>query len=352
MNIYKNFEPNYQNILSAAKNIEATRLPVYDHSVAVTIMEQILNKKFTDLINGNDSEKREFFRLQAEFYKKMGYDAVIFEQCAGPIMPGSGALNGHEDGVIKTRADFEKYPWDEVSDLYFKAYAENFRLLAETMPQGMKSVGGVGNGVFECVQDVVGYMELCYIRADDEQLFADLFAKVGDMLCKIWSRFLIEFGDCFCICRFGDDLGFKSDTLLAHEDVKKHIIPQYKRIVEIVHSHNKPFLLHSCGCIFDVMDEIIDSAKIDAKHSNEDVIAPFQTWVDKYGKKIGNFGGVDTDVLCRRKPQEIKDYVTDVIKNAVGHGGFALGSGNSVPKYVPIEGYIAMNEAVREYRRG
>ncbi|MDR1030283.1 MAG: hypothetical protein LBL76_05370 [Treponema sp.] len=46
----------------------------------------------------------------------------------------------------------------------------------------------------------------------------------------------------------------------------------------------KPFLLHSCGCIFKVMDDLI-AARIDAKHSNEDAIAP-------YGRRIGNFGGL------------------------------------------------------------
>ena len=33
-----------------------------------------------------------------------------------------------------------------------------------------------------------------------------------------------------------------------------------------------------------------------------------------------------------------------------GHGGFAIGTGNSIPDYVPAESYLNMVEIIREYR--
>ena len=139
-------------------------------------------------------------------------------------------------------------------------------------------------------------------------------------------------------------------AILAAFPVKKHIIPQYKRIIELIHSYGKPFLLHSCGNIFGVMDELIDVAGIDAKHSNEDQIAPFSEWVNRYGDRIGNFGGVDVDVLCNSSQSEIKEYVTEVLNRCAGKGGVAIGSGNSIAGYVPIENYLCMVNTVREYR--
>lgn len=347
----REFTPDFNNILMAAGNIEPERMSLYEHFISEKLMEEIMNKKFCDFYYGNRADKLEFFRNHNNFYKMMGYDTVTMERCIGPAMPGSGALGEHKPGVIKNREDIEKYPWDEIPELYFKMYGEDFELLAEAMPQGMKGIGGVGNGVFECVQDVVGYTDLCYISIDDPELYVDLFKRVGDMMYKIWSRFLLKYGDTFCVCRFGDDLGFKSNTLIPAEDIRKHIIPQYKRIVELIHSYNKPFLLHTCGCIFDVMDDIINIAKIDAKHSNEDQIAEFSYWVDKYGDRIGNFGGVDTDHLCRKSEQEIKEIVRETVSYcAHGKGGFAIGSGNSIPAYVPAAGYLAMVETARELR--
>ena len=344
------FEPDYRNIWDAANNRQAKRLPLYEHSIAAEHMETVLNKKFIDLYYGDDADKLEYFRNFCEFFKVMGYDTVTFEACVGPVMPGSGSLGGHVDPVIKTREDFEKYPWDEVPDLYFKQYARDYEALRKAMPAGMKAIGGVGNGIFECVQDVTGYMDLCYMAADDPTLYADMFSAAGRTNAAIWESFLREFGDVFCVVRFGDDMGHKSNLLLSSDDVRKHILPQYKKIVRLTHEYKKPFLLHSCGCIFDIMDDLIDDVRINAKHSNEDQIAPFPFWVEKYGDRIGNFGGIDTDAVCRLDKESMTEYIHEVIAKSEGHGGFAFGSGNSIPKYVPIDQYRHMVETVRRYR--
>jgi uroporphyrinogen decarboxylase len=346
------FTPDYRNIVNAAENKVSSRIPLYEHIISPAIMETIRGEKFAELFDGNYKDKLEFFRHYCAFFRDSGYDAVSFECCTGPVMPGSGALGNHREGVIKNRQDFDAYPWDEIPDMYFEKYSDFFLALGDTMPAGMKGIGGVGNGIFECVQDITGFQELCYIKADDEDLYTALFAKTGDMLVRIWERFLREFGGLFCVCRFGDDLGYKSNTLLSADDIKTLIIPQYRRIVDLVHAQGKPFLLHSCGCIFNVMDDIISGAKIDAKHSNEDVISPYSRWIDDYGSKMGNFGGLDTDVLCDSSPVDVVSYTTGVYRLCEKKGrGVAIGSGNSIPGYVSPERYAQMLDTVRKLRQ-
>jgi uroporphyrinogen decarboxylase len=97
------------------------------------------------------------------------------------------------------------------------------------------------------------------------------------------------------------------------------------------------------------MEDII-AAGIDAKHSNEDAIAPFTTWTEKYGDRIGNFGGIDMDVLCQNSKDKIRTYTLDILEKTYDCGGIAYGSGNSIPHYVPVDGYLAMNETIREFR--
>lgn len=347
----KNFIPNYRYIVDSARNIVPRRMPLYEHNISVKIMEKILGTNFSQLYNGNLDDKKEYFINYTKFFKQMGYDAISFERCIGTAMPGSGALGGHITGAIKTMKDFEKYPWDLVPEIFFDKYSTDFSILSEVMPEGMKVVGGPGNGVFECVQDIVGYTELSYISVDDPILYDLLFSKAGEMIYKIWKKFLKEFSHIIAVCRFGDDLGFKSATLLSPKDIKSRIIPQYRKIISLIHSYNKPFLLHSCGRIFDIMDDLIDIAEIDAKHSNEDQIAPFPYWIEKYGNRIALFGGIDTDVLCQYSESQIKKYVKDIIKQSRGCCGFAFGSGNSITDYVPVNNYIAMIESARESRK-
>jgi uroporphyrinogen decarboxylase len=340
------FKPDDRNVEAAARNQVPARLPLYGHLISVGKMEQILGEPFGHLY---ESDKDTFFRQYCRFFKEMGYDTVSFEGCISAVLPGGGALGSHKKGVIQSWEDYEKYPWDQIETLYFQCFQEDFKALRHNMPEGMKAIGGVGNGLFECVQDLVGYMDLCYLREDEPVLFEQLFIRMGKVQLRIWKRFLREYGDIYCVCRFGDDLGFKSNTLLSADDIRTHIIPQYKNIIDEVHATGKPFLLHSCGCIFNVMDDLI-AAGIDAKHSNEDQIALFPQWVERYGDQIGNFGGIDTDAVCRLPKSKMECYIRDVVEKCQGHGGFVFGSGNSIPDYVPTDQYVFMVNCVRRLR--
>jgi len=340
------FQPDYHNMVDAAWNRVPKRLPLYEHLISDRIMEQVLDTRFVHLYHvDNDA----YFREYCRFYREMGYDTVSHECWSSDSFPGSGALGKHKPGVIQDWDSFEAYPWDQLETIFFDRYEQDYQALRRNLPEGMKAVGGVGNGVFECVQDLVGYTELCYLREDEPELYAALFKKVGEVLLSIWKRVLRDYGDLYCICRIGDDMGFKSATLLPPQDIRDHIIPVYRPIIDLVHSYGKPFLLHSCGCIFNVMEDLI-AAGINAKHSNEDQIALFPEWVDRYGDRIGNFGGIDTDAVCRLPKEEMTAYIENVIGQCQGHGGFAFGSGNSIPDYVPVDQYLHMVHTVRTIR--
>ena len=346
----KEFTPDYRNVVAAALNQKSARMPIYEHIISPAKMEEIQGRSFAGLHDGDPSDRREYFRQFCAFWGDMGYDTVSFEACITAVIQGGECLSGRVPGLIRDRGSFEAFDFTALEERFWDLFEADFRALAEAMPAGMKGIGGIGNGLFEIVQDLVGYTDLCMLRVDDPALYAALFARVGDLMVSVWSRFLERHADTFAVCRFGDDLGFKSSTLLVPEDIRALVIPQYRRIVDLVHAVGKPFLLHSCGCIFDVMDDIIEGARIDAKHSNEDQIAPFPVWVERYGDRIGLFGGVDMDLLCRSTEGEVRAYTLDVLSLCAGQKGLALGSGNSIPDYVPASGYLAMVEAARESR--
>ena len=66
---------------------------------------------------------------------------------------------------------------------------------------------------------------------------------------------------------------------------------------------------------------------------------------------IGCVGGIDVNLLCQEKSEDIKSKVIeDGQRFRRSAGGYALGSGNSIPDYVPVDGYMAMVEAVRHIR--
>ncbi len=344
------FQPDYRHMLDVLANRRPARLPIYEHLINLPIIEEILGLKFAPLIGGDARDRNQFFQHFCRFWQEMTYDTVSYEVCITEILPGGGALLGERPGPVQTRADFDRYPWDELPELYWQVAGPRFEALLANLPPGMRPLGGVGNGVFEISEDLVGYQSLAYMQADDPQLFEDVYVKIGDVMLAIWARFLQQYGQQFAVCRMGDDLGFKTGTLVAPRTIRRHILPQYGRIIRQIRAAGKPFLLHSCGKIFDVMDELI-TLGIQAKHSNEDIIAPFDEWIARYNDRIGLLGGIDLDLLCVHTPAETYQTVLERGRHYRATArGWALGSGNSIPDYVPVENYLAMIRAAQALR--
>ncbi len=345
------FEPDYTHMIAAATNRKPTRLPLYEHIISDVVIDAVTGRSEPRPDSDSAADLTDYYRNYCRFWRDMTYDTVSWEGVVTDILPDHGALMGGRPGPIQNRDDFEKYPFDEIPALYWRRWAPHLDALARTMPPGMKAVGGVGNGPFEISEDLVGYEYLCLLQFDDPDLFADLYATIGNLMTTIWSSMIERYGHLFAVCRMGDDLGYKTSTLLAPDTIVTHILPQYDRIISLVRHAEKPFLLHSCGNIFPLMDAMI-GAGIDAKHSNEDQIAPFQRWIDDYGDRIGLFGGIDVDLLTSEDPKTIFE---EVVRRGTSWreaaNGFALGSGNSIPEYVPVENYRAMIEAANEIRR-
>jgi uroporphyrinogen decarboxylase len=344
------FQPDYRNLVNAARRIRPARLPLYEHNVYPNVLEALTGTSFAPLARGDRRDKAEYFRIYCAALVGLGYDTVPFEGCLVELIQGGEALCGRAGPMFANRGDIEAFDWDGLPGKYFERFGPDFEALREALPPGMMAVAGVGNGVFESIQDFVPLTDLAYLEADDPDAFGLLWTKVADLLAAIWERFIPRYGDIYCIFRMGDDLGFKSSLLLKPETICGYIIPAYRRIVDLAHKAGKPFLLHSCGRIFDVMEDILLGAGIDAKHSNEDTIAPFGEWLRLYGDRIALFGGIDMDLLCRETPLAIAERVNAVLLEAQPYPGFALGSGNQIAEYVPPAGFAAMVEAARRWR--
>jgi uroporphyrinogen decarboxylase len=345
------FQPDYRNFLAVLNNQRPARLPIYEHQVNNGSIENITGRKLPDTYSATSADDlADFAREYCAFWKDLTYDTVTFESCIGMFLPDSGAIMGGRPGPIQTRADFDAYPWDEVPVRFWAWTAPRLDALRTALPPGMKLLGGVGNGVFEISENLTGLEYLPFMESDDPGLYADLHNKIGWLMVTIWTEFLARYADIFVGCRFGDDLGFRTSTLTHPTTIRNHIVPQYRKVIDLVHAAGKKFLYHSCGNIFEVMDDIID-AGIDAKHSNEDPIAPFQKWIDDYGPRIGLCGGFDLDFICCKSEQEVYESALELGRQYRRTArGYALGSGNSIPEYVPTANYLAMIRAAQTIR--
>ena len=344
------FIPDSENLLQVLYNRRPLRLPVYEHHIDAPFISKVIGENL-DPAGIKSNELTGYYQKVIGFWKDMTYDGFDYEAAICDILPGHGAIMGGMLGPIQTRDDFNKYPWKEIPLIFKESYTPHFEAIRKTIPPGMKAFGGCGYGIFEASRDLVGYEPLCIMQCMDPDLFRDLFIKIGDLWVELWSWVIKNYSDIYVFFRMGDDLGHKTSTLLDPEIIRQHILPQYKRVIDLIHASGKKFLLHSCGNIFPLMDDII-ALGIDAKHSNEDQIAPFSEWIDKYADRIGLFGGFDLNLLILNEPDVVYQNVLEqgsMFRQTAN--GYSLGSGNSIPEYVPVDNFLAMIEAVKEIRR-
>ena len=69
----------------------------------------------------------------------------------------------------------------------------------------------------------------------------------------------------------------------------------------------------------------------------------------RWGNRLCLFGNVDTELLRSGTPAQVRAKVRDLIRRVGPGGGYALGSGNSVPSWATLDNYNAMRETVLEY---
>lgn len=284
-----------------------------------------------------------YLRMVAEAMAAAGFDyATCHVQnftfpCRSHEQKKTRSLN--DLSLISDWETFEKYQWPDPEQADYSALIK----AKEYLPEGMKLMVMGPNGVLENVMAIVGYDNLCYLIHDEPALVEEVFNQVGSRLVEYYRRAApLETVGFLCS---NDDWGFNTQTFLSPADMRRYVFPWHRKIVEIAHESNKPCILHSCGRYDEVIDDVIDDMKFDCRHSYEDNIIPVEKAYEDLNGRIAVAGGMDMNFLARSTPEEIYARSRAMLERSMERGGYLLGSGNSVPTYIPMENFFAMTRA-------
>ena len=254
----------------------------------------------------------------------------------------SRSWTDEHSGPVQSWADFESYPWPKVSDIDFSP----LEWLEKNLPENMGCYDLTAH-ILEQALLLMGYESFCYKIFDEPDLVDAIFQKVGEFYAG-YTRTLCEF-DCIRLIWGSDDMGFRTSTMVSAQALKEKVLPWHKRCAAISHEHDRPYLLHSCGYLEEIMPVLIEDVKIDAKHSYEDIILPVTEAKQRYGERIAILGGIDVDFLCRADEQSIRRRVRETLNVCMQGGGYCLGTGNSVANYIPVDNYLVMLDEGRRW---
>jgi uroporphyrinogen decarboxylase len=258
---------------------------------------------------------------------------------------GRQYANEHR-GPITTWQEFEAYPWPDTR----RYTTRNLEWLARNLPEDMCIIGSGGFGKFtENLLALMGYETLCYSLFDQRELVAAIGRRLLDINQAIVDR-MLEFDRVKAIWGT-DDMGFRSGTLLRPVDLRELAVPGHRTMARTAHAAGRPYLLHSCGKLDAIMDDLVNDVHIDALHSFEDTIRTAQETKAQYGDRIAVLGGMDVDFLCRSDEAAIRRRTREMLEACHPGGGFCLGTGNSVANYVPLDNYLTMLDEGRRFGR-
>lgn len=336
-NITKDRKPDFNNIIKALK-LETPDRP--------TNMELFLNNDLYEDVTGekcpSDFIERNQFIIRA--FRALGYDYAtintppdLYFESVEVDVKDTKSLN--HKAVIYDEKSFNDYRWPNAKDYdYSYLLPENLKLI-----DGMKAVCIGPGGELENLISLLGYDNLCIMIYENPEVVKMIADKIGGILCDYYEN-CVKY-DTVGTCYVNDDWGFKTQTMLSPKHMREYIIPWHKKMTEIIHAGNKYAIMHSCGMPWEVMDDIIYDIKSDAKHSFEDNITPVEQAYEKMKNKIAVVGGIDINFLCTKTPKEVYDRAVSLLKQTKKDGGYLLGSGNSIPEYIPRESLFAMLSA-------
>jgi uroporphyrinogen decarboxylase len=324
-----------------------------DDAVARPIIEGLLGRTWIPESGGREALRNYLDNFITLWYR-LGYDCVRLERAlpfpepkliaAGPGGAGEGgrAWADEHRGTIMTWQDFESYPWPDVMKFDFFP----FEYIVEHLPEGMGLLTCHAGGPFEHLSWIMSYEGLCFALIENRALVRAVSDRIGELLSAFYRNLLglERISAVFA----GDDMGYRSGTLVSPGDLRDFVLPWHKKFAALAHGSGLPYFLHSCGNVEGITEDLIEDVRIDGKHSFEDAVIPAEEFQERHGGKIAVLGGVDVNILAAGTPLEVRARTRRLIEVCGARGRFAIGSGNSIPDYVPAANFLAMvEEALR-----
>ena len=309
------------------------------------LFEYLLNTEIFDTFAGyslpKEATEKEKLAYKTAAFAKIGYDHVIYYpegfHFTHNLTQKGKSMSMNEGVQITDWESFKAYPWPD-------PHAADYSILREAetiLPPKMRIVLPAPWGIVENITSFFGYDNLCLLTYDNPGLIKAVCDAVGERLVEYY-KICVSYNSVGAII-YNDDWGFNSGPTFSPAVFHEYIFPWVRKITDVVHKNGKPAIIHSCGKLNMLMDSIIDDLKFDGKHSFEDKIMPVEEAYKTYGGRIALLGGIDVDFMCRASKDEIFTRSKNMLK--MGKTGYALGTGNSVPYYVPKENYLAMISA-------
>ena len=248
---------------------------------------------------------------------------------------------------VETREDFRR---EVVRRFDLKAagrYDPSWDKLVKELNSSERVVGIGCRGYFGYGRNFMGVEKLCTLFYDDPAFVEEIFEFITENTLQLIQRALDEVRIDYAT--FWEDMAYKTASLLSPIHFKKFIVPQYNRIVELLHKHGIDLIgVDSDGNIDELIPLWLDSGI--------NLIYPMECSAGmhvvklrkKYGKYLRMIGGISKSALASGK-EAINAELEEIIPFFVQDGGYIPSVDHAVPHDVSLDNYRYYIENLRSY---
>ena len=179
--------------------------------------------------------------------------------------------------------------------------------------------------------------------ASQEDFYAELLDRMT-ALCLGWIKACADIpADGIMM---GDDWGDQRGVLIGPERWRRFFKPRYARIFEAIHDQGKVAILHCCGSVRDIMDDIVDIG-LDVIESVQPEAAGMNPYELKrgWGNKITFWGCLGSQsTIPFGAPAELREEIRRLRSEMSQGGGYILAPAKPLRPETPTENAIALVE--------
>ncbi len=201
-------------------------------------------------------------------------------------------------------------------------------------------------GVFESTWQSMGIVEFSRQLLKNPSYIQKRFEFQTDLICELIKA---SFDAGVEVWTDSEDLAYKSGTMMRPEDMRKLLLPCFKKLTKTAHDHGGKCILHSDGNLMGVLDLIVE-AGFDGLHSLDPVAGMDLAKIkQQVGNKICLLGNIDVEyILSKGSQKEVEAAVKKAIEIAGPGGGYMVSSTNIHPAVRP-ENLRWMVETTKKY---
>jgi uroporphyrinogen decarboxylase len=245
-----------------------------------------------------------------------------------------------KSGVIQNWDDFERFNWPEKSDIDFS----RFETIIKLLPEGMGVIGQYGD-IFTLAWELMGLEKFAVAVYEETGLVQAIIDRLADLILYMFET--MAGIDGVGILWYSDDIAYHSGPMISPLLLHRYLFPHLHHIAALCHARNIPFIYHSDGNLWPLMDDIL-ACGVNALHPIEPESMDIEEVAGKYGDRLSLCGGIQVDLLSRGSPQRVVDLVRKMKDSLKGKCSWCAGSSNSIPEYISIDNYLAMVQTILE----